>query len=331
METDSDCSANYLYRCFRLHGELKRVHYKGSHRDVGEIETEMAGVKSSGRLDYEDLEKMRNTGVWDADDFGYWPAQSEVAPILKSRKWDFWNLPKREDEVIQALLDVFHQIELVSVCLRFIEPQHYGIISPPVENVLGIGPFSNHAEKYKSYLANLRDIRDSGWGLTTAAQVDMALWTLQVGVLDGLLRLFLDKQEYADLLDEFERDTKLRTIRVGNLSRQLFEDMSRPDLAEALLESAPGDQRRVELAGQIAGVEFERAVGRLARKKPNDERTLHDMVCEIRTKREDFPVSWRNAVKTRNKAVHLEQPSKQDIRRMIDAMKEARKQLGTDA
>ena len=329
METNNDQSEGYLYRCYCLHGKLKGMHYDG-RGDVSEIEREMEGINLR-RLRYEDLEKIRNTGVWNADDFGYWPSRSEVKRRLESREWDFWNLPKKEDEVIEELLDVFHQIELVSVVLRFIVPKHYGIISPPVENVLGIGPYANHGEKYKSYLTSIRKIRDSDRSFENAAQVDMALWVLQIGVLDGLLKVVLDRSDYENLRNGFERDTKLRAIRVGNLTRQLFEDLSRPDLAEALLESAGGDQRRIGLAGQIAGIEFERFVGKLARKQPNDPRTLTEMVCEIRPEKLEIPVSWRNAAKTRNKAIHLERPSRQDIKRLIEAMKQAEIQASRHA
>jgi len=81
------------------------------------------------------------------------------------------------------------------------------------------------------------------------------------------------------------------------------------------------------LAGQIAGIEFERFVVQLAGKRPSEERKLIEIVRELRPERIDSPFSWRNAVKTRNKAVHLENPSVQDIRRLIVAMQDVKRQV----
>ena len=328
-------SPNYLHRCFLLHGKLRSIYYsKNPRREVSEIEKRLEGVKSNKRLRYEDLEQIVNPDVWDAEDFGYWPPRRELEQSLESKTWDFWNQPKNEEDLIQGLLEVFHQIELVSVVLRFIVPKHFGIMSPPVENVLGIGPSTNHAQKYQRYLASLREVRDSHPGFAKAAEVDMALWVLQVGVLDGVLEAAIDDGECEELRLGYEQDAQLRAVRVLNLTEQLFEDMSRPDLAEALLDSASfgkQPQRRVDLAGQIAGIEFERFVGQLAGKRPNEERRLADMVAKVRPRRLESPVSWRSAVNTRNKAVHLENPSVQDIRRLIAAMNEAKRQAEDQA
>ena len=326
MEADKDPESDYLYRCYCLHGELQEYYYKNRSRRVSQIERELKSIRSSRRLGYDDLEKIRNSDVWNADDFGYWPARSEITRRLESKEWDFWNLPRKEDELIRELLDVFRQIELVSVILRFIVPEHYGIISPPVENILGVGPFPDRVEKYKRYLACIRKVRDSGRGLSTAAQVDMALWVLQVGVLDGLLKGLPGVDDYEALRAAFDRDRQLRAIRVGNLTQQLFEDLSRPNLAEALSESADGDQQRVDLAGQIAGIEFERFVEQIARRRGVPVGTLREMVLALRPETDEIPVSWRNAVTTRNKAVHARHPSVGDIGRLIAAMKQAAEQ-----
>lgn len=82
----------------------------------------------------------------------------------------------------------------------------------------------------------------------------------------GLLRDLVPADNYEVLRGDFERDAQLRAMRVADLTRPLFEDLSRRDLADALLVSAEGDQGRVDLAGQIAGIEFERLVTRIARR-----------------------------------------------------------------
>ena len=147
---------------------------------------------------------------------------------------------------------------------------------------------------------------------------------LQVGVLDNLLASSF-RSRCRFLKREFHRDSKLREIRVGNLTRQLFSDLSRAQLAEALLAT------NVELAAQVAGIEFERSVRRLTRAKPDDK--LSDLV------RDELPplvrelgqhegsattiiMECKEAVRTRNDAVHAEgAPSIGRINRLVEAMK----------
>ena len=315
-------SRDYLHICRDLHAQVTEIRY-GRAQNLTEIEKAAARIRSNRRLTYDDIEKIRDRQIWNADVFGYWPSRTEVESILKSAEWDFWNLPKRENKAISSLLLVFRQIELVSVILRFVIPKHYGIMSPPVEKVLGLGPFQSHPERYRVYLKNLREIRDNK-GFDTTADVDMALWVLQLGVLDNLLADHLPKNEYKALQDGFRQDSKLREIRVGNLTRQIFSDMSRVELAEALLAT------NVELAGQIAGIEFERSVRLLTQAGSSDK--LRDLVkdrlpdrireiCQDEDESENILAECRRAVYTRNKAVHPDPaPKKEAVEGLIKTM-----------
>ena len=320
---------DYLYRCYELHGDLKRLYFDRHGRaaprlGLAEVEAELAGVRGRARsLTYEDLQIMRNTEVWDAEEFGYWPRQEELEENLRAERLNFWNLPGTENVKIERLLDVFRQIELVSVILRFVEPIHYGIMSPPVERILGIGPYPTHVERYQSYLSSIRQLRDDRDQFEQAAQIDMALWVLEVGILKRRLERLLSQAEIDDISCAYEADRQLQAIRVGNLTRQILLDSSRAELAEALLENAVGERTLIDLAGQLAGIEFERLVGILAHRRVADERTLRDMVCEVRPNGDELHVNWRNAVRTRNRAIHLRNPSVNDVRNLIRAMNEA--------
>jgi len=317
---------NYLHDCLALHGQVTEIR-DGRMQNLFRIEDETDNVQSSCRLTYDDIEKIRNSRIWNADAFGYWPSRSEVESILESTEWNFRTLPEKEHQVIEDLLETFHQIELVSVILRFVVPKHYGIMSPPVEKVLGISPFRRHSERYLVYLKNLREIRDTR-SFRSAAEVDMALWVLQVGILDGdLLKRDLSDEEYESLRSGFRNDPKLREIRVGNLTRQLFSEMSPLELSEALLAT------NVDLAGQLAGIQFEQDVRRLTGAEPDDR--LADLVKRLLSNPEvlrsigqipdirgDF---WWKAVRTRNKAVHLNpRPKKDDVMKLIEGMKALR-------
>ena len=102
------------------------------------------------------------------------------------------------------------------------------------------------------YTHSLRELRDSR-GFETAAQVDMALWALQVGILDGgpLRRDAKHAKQARAIEAAFDDDIGLRQLRTRNLIKPLFDDLSDLQRAEALL---PTD---FEIAGKLAGIEFE--------------------------------------------------------------------------
>ena len=102
-------------------------------------------------------------------------------------------------------------------------------------------------------------------------------------------------------------------------------DISRAELAEALLVT------NVELAAQVAGIEFERSVRRLTHAKRDDK--LWDLVCHelpglVREFHQSEPrvtdtiIDCKEAVRTRNDAVHSESaPDQGRINRLIETMK----------
>ena len=306
-------ATDYLQKCCDLHTELTEIRF-GRRQDLGDIERAVAHVRSSRQLTYDDIEKIHDSRVWNADLFGYWPSRAEIESILDPAEWDFWNLPKREDKAIAALIDVFRQIEPASVVLRFIVPDHYGILSPPVETILGLGPYRRRRDRYKAYLRNLRALQHDR-GLASAAMADMALWVLQVGVVDGLLR---GHRDYEMLQEAYKNDGQLRAIQVGNLTARLFRDLSRADLAEALLAT------NAELAGQIAAIEFERSVKELGAADPDD--SLREIVERLRRDLRldtEVAVRWTQAVITRNRAIHPgTAPTEREVRELIKAMRE---------
>ena len=330
-------SQDYLHRCGELHIRVTKARY-GKVWDLKSIEDAARDIRSRGQLTYDDIEMIRAENVWNANVFGYWPPQSEVEPDLKSINFGIGSLRKKEKTVISSLLRVFRQIQPVSVILRFIAPEDFGILSPPVEKVLGLGPLRNHTDRYRAYLRSLRNIKnDKERGFDAVADVDMALWVLQVGVLDKyLLKEGFSETEHEDLADSFaesehkvlqdgfDKDSKLREVRVANLTKQLFDDMSREQLAEALL---PTDHI---LAGQIAGIEFEKHVRELTNAKLEDLNTLveHKLPAIIQRRYSGDPTSeeitkeCQMARKIRNQAIHLNPvPGKKEVRRLIDAMK----------
>lgn len=308
---------DYLHECRRLHPLVTEIRF-GKRQDLQKIEADAKEIRGrdGNRLTYEDLEIIRNSEIWDADQFGYWPSRPEIEKTLKSRNWKFRNLHRnreREKQMIKGLLGVFRQIEIVSVILRFIDPRRYGILSSPVEKVLGIGPSRDHTTKYLAYLENLEQLKSS-YHFETAADVDMALWTLQLGVLEGRLkdRDDIGRSEYSALLDEYEHDQELKSIRMTNLAPQLFEDMPRLELARALLEAG-----NPQMAGQVAGCELERLVAKKADILPNEVRDLRGMIDNAW---KDLPTrkKFKDLVEVRNDAVHRRDVTYGRVRALIN-------------
>lgn len=294
---------NYLQECLRLHGKVAEIFY-GRIQDLDQISKKWAEQAQIRSLTYKDLQEICNEDLKDVYEFGVGPPPLAKGADVEELSWDFVDLPKREDEAIRSLLRVLRQIEPVSVVMRIVAPESYGIMSPPVERVLGIGP-RRPEERYRDYLKDLRSLR-SHCRLERTSDVDMALWTLEVGVLEGRLRGPLSDQEYERLYAGYREDVRLREIRVGNLTRELFGDLSRPELAEALFAT------NIELASQIAGIEFERSVRRRLRVDPGDRESLGSMVGRLQPRSEVDKSQLERAVKTRNQAVHGDIPGETD-------------------
>jgi hypothetical protein len=304
-------NGDYLHECFRLHSTLTERAYS-KVQDLAAVEGTAKRIRSSRRLRYEDLQAIVKSEHWSAESFWRWPSRSDVEGALTSREWDFWNLPKKEEQIVAALFDVFKFIEPVSVVLRFVFPREYGIFSPPVERVLQLGPSDSSVQKYVAYVRDLRAIRDAR-GFTNAADVDMALWTLQKGVLGGFF------PERSDLVEAFRNDRHLRAIRVKNLASALFDGLSRVDLAEALAELKP------DLAGSIAATEFERLVRECGHAADREElASVIDRLASAGRIDAAKAANWDHGRQLRNRALHGRTLRPEEVLRLTNLIRSHR-------
>ena len=247
---------DYLHRCLDLHGEVTRLRY-GKTQRLDEVEGKVQDTLAKGDL-WEVIRAIHDHDAFSADMFGPLPAQIESK--LKGCAWYRQWQDLSERKLVTGLFGVFRQIEPVSMVLRFWNPECYGIMSSPVATILGVRPERRPQTSYSTYLESLRKIGKER-GFKHAADVEMALWVLQVGVLDGVL-----PREQADPLKRrYRRDAALRQLATHNLTADLFA-RKKLDVAEALLAT------KVEVAGQLAGVEFELRVGkRVAQGHPTEQ------------------------------------------------------------
>lgn len=236
--------ANYLHRCLVLHAEVSKARY-GKVQRLDLVERKVEQVLAGGGELWDVILAIHGHSDFDADLFGPLP-KGDLERALKGRYWygGWQKFPK--NEIIKNLFAAYRQIEPVSMVLRFAMPDHYGIYSSPVASLLGIRAHRRQTATYEAYLKSLRELCKPR-SFSRIADMEMALWTLQVGVLDRLL-------EGADrdaLAKSYKRDSALRQMQARNLTAQLFRERPRLELAEALLTT---DER---IAGQIAGIEFE--------------------------------------------------------------------------
>ena len=168
---------DYLHECLQRHGEVTRALY-GTTQNLQAIERLSARIIDAGHFTYDDVQDITDAGLWRGGMFWQWPTReeinerSQIAPVD-----DLWNHPRRQNAIVDQLLRIFRHIEPVSVLLRFIDPANFGILSPPVEKVLEIGPAHRPRQKYLKYVKDLRSLREER-EFATAAEVDMALWVM---------------------------------------------------------------------------------------------------------------------------------------------------------
>ena len=262
---------DYLHECLERHGDVTSALY-GESQKLREVEKLAVETANTGRLTYDDLETIIRVDLWSGGTFWQWPTRVQFDKRCAEHGFDdqsvvLWG---GMQPTIAKLLKVLRHIEPVSVVLRFIEPKDFGILSPPAEKILEIGPAHKPLDKYLNYVYDLRRLRDQR-GFESAAEVDMALWVMQEVIaakdsqsdwLEGAV------PEHDRWIDAFWADEALRNIRVRNLTKSLFGTMSLPELAEALLPPdnryPARDQDQVHLSARIAAVEFELAVAVVA-------------------------------------------------------------------
>ncbi len=329
--------SDYLHECLERHGDVTRKLY-GKRQDLREVERRTTGVRQAGHLTWDDVKTVRDAELWKGGEFWQWPTCEEFDRRRKRRPLeDLSNLPYGQREIVDGLLDIFRHIEPVSVVLRFVNPKNYGILSPPVEKLLEIGPARDPRDKYLRYVGHLQKLRNK-CGFKTAAEVDMALWVLSKAVeatKSDSDRIGDVAPEYKTWADKFRDDETLRSIRVGNLAGSLFDVGTMAELAEALASTAPGieESNQLVLAAQIAGIEFEKAVMKLAckfsigcddgRGRPLLGQAVDELIARDCSRNE-----WERAVKTRNRAIHRDDLTgnslnRGEVRNLLRAMREA--------
>ena len=305
----------YLHRCLELFAEVTELRY-GKRQRLEKVERKVKNRLEDGALLWEVVRTIYDSTNFDAGEI--WPVHGGIEDYLKRTTDSEWT-SLRDHELIAILDGAFRQIEPVSVVMRFIYPKLFGVMSSPVAALVGVRLERKTTATYKTYCKSLREIGRSH-GFERAADVEMALWALQVGALDRRLQ----EAERKPLEDGYNDDRQLRQLATRNLTKQLFAETGELDVAEALLDTDPA------LAGKIAGIEFEQLVSEqvlggsvkvaeksvsLACCRGRDQR-LGDLIRRFRPS--DMRNELRHAREVRNRAVHCPRcVAKEDVRSLI--------------
>ena len=299
---------SYLHRCLDLHGEVTARRY-GKVQRLDAVERDVQDILADDGGLWDVIRTIHDHPQFGADMFGFLPAQVERE--LKDSDWHIAWRTLSPEELIAGLYGTFRQIEPTSMVLRFFCPERYGIMSSPVAAILGVRSKRKPEVTYSAYLRSLEEIREKR-GFGRVADVEMALWALQVGVRDGLL-----PDEHAHTLrGDYDGDTALRQLATRNLTVQLFSENSKLDVAEALLST------KVDVAGQLAGIVFEQLVGeRVRRLQHTGSLNLKELIDRL----PDKPLRKRchDARHIRNDAIH--KPGNvtwEDVERLVAVARE---------
>lgn len=129
-------------------------------------------------------------------------------------------LKPRDKDVIGKLFELLKNIEIVSCVLRFIDPENYGILSPPVENILNIKG-KHQTEKYLNYLSDLEELKEE-YDFERIADVDMTLWALANIINYSMLRYH---PVYSNIYEEYEQTANpVKIIMARNSLEQIKKE-----------------------------------------------------------------------------------------------------------
>jgi len=247
----------------------------------------------------------------------YWPAPRErdLDAILK--RDHFYMAPAPSDrDLIERLLAVVHNIGIVSLVLRFVHPERFGVFSTPVVNLLQIHRPTT-VELFMAFCDELREWQKH-FHLESVADTSTALWTFHEMTKSSNSVPESDAGHAA-----FDADVWVQRRRVGQALRPFFKKYGPLELGRILVEENP------KLAGKVAGEEYERRLRDIARRlglrlgvKGSTE-ILFDRLEQNGYITLEQKTLLRRIWTTRNKSVHpVATLTQEEVENMIDTIEQ---------
>ena len=210
------------------------------YENLDRVEDRVKDLRSGKQIAYSDLLKIADDSLWPFSKFWAWPTKDQIEEGLKTTE-GLLSFERIEDEsyekeMITKLDSILKNIALVSILLRFVYPERYGIYSPPVLHISKTERGKSEVEDYINYLNNLRmifsitEIRER-YGVDRIADVDMLLLSVsQLGdqYLDEFNSIFIRNYHpphtyLIEISEEFEKSIqKYDKLQKGRVLEAIF-------------------------------------------------------------------------------------------------------------
>jgi hypothetical protein len=211
-----------------------------------------------------------------------------------------------EQDLVEKLFSTLESMEAASVLLRSIYPMRFGIYSPLILAFLQI-PVASPVQHYLDICKELGVWREN-FHLSSVGETDRALWVFYEYAYGPK-----HCEDYKPLRESFENDHWIRERQAFNVLHKFLKSYDTIRQAAFLAKIDPN------LAGKIAGCEFERIL-----RTVTGERTNTDMrkVINLYVKKQGLPLSdggalnwvWQRRIQTVHSKKDL---GKQEVVKMI--------------
>ena len=298
--------------------DLCRKIYGEDFIEYEQLEQELGELKKGGYLRYRHLKKIKKR--WPLFKKWYaWPPKEAIHKSLHDAKISFAPLKgydgsdpdfRIEKELFDQLYAILKHSELVSIILRFVDPDHFGIYSPPVVYYLDVNRGVNYREEYINYLIKLREFQQL-FEQEKAAYTDMTIWALTKST------------QYEKPLDEggnaesfkSQVDWVKQSEAIDRILPDIFRNKTYFELAEVFYR-----YHYYDLAAVNGGKAFEEAVIKkceqveipVRKDYDNNPRPLFDLVNDLSSEMRWRDSDLHQARKIRNYAAH---PTNKTIKR----------------
>ena len=223
---------NYVKESLYMFPKLTKIMFDMEY-NMAEIENKLSKVREDDRLDNNDLLRIRDAREWNYKKF--WPDLVSAIDLDQPVNGIFKLGWEGRKKTISELYKRFLNIEVTSVILRFVDPQNYAIISPPIENFFTLQPKDDHVEYYIYYLNLLKKTSKHFKLPNSLANVDMALWSLTYILKNWGDKEFRAKWTERDrsiielIIHCYKNDLYFKKIRLSEVLKQAYQDIGKSE------------------------------------------------------------------------------------------------------
>ncbi len=290
---------SYLDQAFKkfenkiLENYRREIHFE-------QLETALVHVNKTGILSRKDLEEIINDKYWPMGRWWQFPQsflstefEKKIATLNGRWSTDIGETPK-EEEFVRELYDIFKHIEIVSIILRFVKPDDYGIFSPPTMYMLQLPYNKDHVSTYLDYLNTLRELKKY-YKFKRVADVDKALWVISHSKGNDALRI------------KFDEDEKIMTIRERHIINSFNNNKKGFEIVLLNMANALVEENRVMVAGGLAGLAFEVMARKVAAKRLSnydESKEMKDILHSLKNLKPQYSEDWKECNRIRSLFIH---------------------------